>query len=365
VNYADWTPDGKDLLIVRVAANKCRLEFPAGKVLYETTGWAGNPRFSPKGDRIAFIDHPIVFDDGGSVAVVDLTGKKTAISPGYATAQGLAWSPDGSEVWYTAAEVGGNRSLHAATLSGKTRTLARVSGNLTLHDVARDGRVLMDHDTNQVGVIARAAGATKETDLTWLDWSLLSDISADGRFVLFTETGEGGGRGYSVYIRALDGSPAVRLGEGNGQSISPDGKRVIALVGPPQSPDIVIYPTGAGEAKKIPASGLVVRNVRWMPDGKRILAIGREAAHPTRTYLFDGEGGAPRVLTPEGYRGNIVSPDGKRFLTFGPDQRTFSFSIDGGEPTPISGIGPTDGIGAGRRTGVCTSVRAMPRASRR
>jgi Tol biopolymer transport system component len=345
VDYADWSPDGKDLAIVRDQAGKCRLEFPAGKVLYETTGWIGNPRFSPNGDRIAFLDHPIVNDDGGTVAVVDLAGKKTTLSPEYGSAYGLAWSPDGSEIWYTAAEIGANRVLLAATLAGKTRVLARVSGSLTLRDVARDGRVLMDHDTNQIGIVARAAGSSKDIDLSWLDWSLLCDVSPDGRFVLFSEAGEGGGRGYSVYVRGLDGSPAVRLGEGNGQSISPDGKRVLALVGPPGSPDIVIYPTGAGEAKKIPAPGLSVRGARWLADGKRFLAVARQPSHPARTYLFDGEGGAPRALTPEGYRGTIVSPDGKRLYAFGPDGGTYAFSLEGGgEPTPVPGIDIADGL---------------------
>ena len=37
VEYADWSPDGKDLAIVRIKNGKCRLEFPTGKVLYETT----------------------------------------------------------------------------------------------------------------------------------------------------------------------------------------------------------------------------------------------------------------------------------------------------------------------------------------
>ncbi|HEY1251112.1 MAG TPA: protein kinase [Thermoanaerobaculia bacterium] len=345
VDYADWSPDGKQLAIVRINANKFRLEFPPGKVLYETTGWIGNPRFSPGGDRIAFLDHPITNDDGGTVAIVDLAGKKTTISPEYATAVGLAWSPDGSEVWYTAAEVGGNRALFAATTAGKTRILARVSGNLTLHDVARDGRILMDHDTNQVGIVGRAAGSAKDVDLTWLDWSLLNDISTDGRFVAFTETGEGGGKGYSVYIRGLDGSPAVRLGEGNAQSISPDGKSVLALVGPPQSPDIVIYPTGAGEAKKIPVPGMTVRGVRWLPDGKRFLVVARAPNHPARTYLFDVAGSPPKALTAEGYRGGaLVSPDGKRFYGFGPDNGIYVFSIDGGEPTPVPGIELNDGI---------------------
>jgi len=344
VTYADWTPDGKDLLIARTVANRCRLEFPAGKVLYETTGWVANPRFSPKGDRIAFLDHPVVNDDGGRVAVVDLAGKKTTLSPEYASTAGLAWSPDGSEVWYTAAEVGGNRSLWGATLSGKTRLLSRVTGNLTLHDVARDGRVLMDHDTNQVGVVARAAGADKEIDLTWLDWSLLNDISSDGRFILFTETAEGGGPGYSTYLRGLDGSPAVRLGVGSGQSISPDGKRVLVLVGSSQTADIVIYPTGAGEAKKIAVPGLSIRGLKWLADGRRFLGVGREPNHPARTYLFDAEGGAPKALTPEGYRGNAVTPDGKRFFAFGPDLGTYGFSIDGGEPTKVPGVGPADGF---------------------
>ncbi len=337
VEYADWAPDGKDLAIVRVQDRRCRLEFPTGKVLYETHGWIGNPRFSPDGSRIAFLDHPAVNDDGGSVAVVDRAGKKTTISPVYATSNGLAWSPDGSEVWYTGAEVGGNRVLHSATLSGRTRTLARVAGSLTLEDVTRDGRVLISHDTGQIGILARGPAEAKEIDLSWLDWSLMADVSEDGRFVLFSEAGEGGGKGYSVYLRALDGSPAVRLGEGNAQSISADGKRVLALVGPPEAPEIFIYPTGAGESKKVPAGGLAVRSVRWLPDGRHFLGVGVEKGHEARTYVFDAEGGAPKPLTAEGYRGIQLSMDGKRLALRGPKGAAYVVSVGGGEPNPVRG----------------------------
>ncbi|HEX4440864.1 MAG TPA: hypothetical protein VH854_12380, partial [Thermoanaerobaculia bacterium] len=282
----------------------------------------------------------VINDDGGSIAIVDVgSRKKTTISPEYASAFGLAWSPDGSEVWYTAAEVGGNRLLYAANPSGRTRPLARVAGNLTLYDVARDGRVLVSHDNVQIGIIARAPGASADVDLSWLDWSLLSDISPDGRSVLFSETGEGGGRGYSVYVRGMDGSAAVRLGEGTSQRFSPDGKSVLALVGPPSGPDLVIYPIGAGESKKIAAAGLVIRGAAWLPDGKRILAGGREPGHKARGWIFAVDGGKPRPITPEPYRGITLSHDGTRLAAVGPDDDFYVVPVDGsGQPVKIPGI---------------------------
>ncbi|MGA8072317.1 MAG: protein kinase, partial [Candidatus Acidiferrales bacterium] len=60
VQYADWAPDGKDFAVVRfvAASHVYRLEYPVGKVLYETNGWVSHPRFSRDGKRIAFLDHP-------------------------------------------------------------------------------------------------------------------------------------------------------------------------------------------------------------------------------------------------------------------------------------------------------------------
>ena len=322
---------------------KSRLEFPPGKVLFETAGWIGNPRFSPKGDRIAFLDHPVVNDDGGTVAVVDLAGKKTTLSERYATIAGLAWSPEGSEIWYTAAEVGANRALHAVRASGgRTRTLASIAGSLTLWDVALDGRALVTHDSVNVGLMGRAAGAAAEIDLSWFDWTLLSDISDDGRLVLFTETGEGGGAGYSTYLRGMDGSPALRIGEGGGYDLSPDGKSVLALAGPPVKREIVIYPTGPGETRRVSTGSLQVRGLRWL-DGRSILVGGRENDRPPRVFLFDLESGAHRAVTPEGYRAvGMARGDGKRLITRGPDDNYYFSSIEGGEPVRIPGLDPPD-----------------------
>lgn len=369
VNSADWSPDGRELAIVRTVNRRSRLEFPPGKILYETAGWIGNPRFSPKGDRIAFFDHPVVDDDGGTVAIVDLAGKKgkpTTISPVYATAQGLAWSPDGSEVWFTAAEVGGNRSLRAAspTASGRVRTLATVTGSLTLHDVSRDGRVLVSHDQSQVGIIA-GTDPSNEADLSWLDWSLLTSLSSDGKIVTFTETGEGGGSGYSAYIRRTDGSAAVRLGEGTALALSPDGKQILAVVHPAGDRRLASYPTGAGETRSLTPPEFAVTSAQWTPDGRRIVMSAREPGRDARVYAMDAAGGTPRAILPEGYRlglgSGAISADGKRILARGPGGLHYVCSIDSGNPNPnpvaIPGLSPDDTVYGWGRDGTSVFVR--------
>jgi Tol biopolymer transport system component len=98
VQWADWSPDGANLAVVRDVAGRNRLEFPIGKVLYETSGWIGHPRISPKGDQIAFMDHPLLGDDSGTVAVIDLAGSRKVLASNFVTLQGLAWAPSGDEV---------------------------------------------------------------------------------------------------------------------------------------------------------------------------------------------------------------------------------------------------------------------------
>ncbi|HKF41964.1 MAG TPA: protein kinase, partial [Thermoanaerobaculia bacterium] len=105
VEHADFAKDG-ELAIVRdlPEAGKSRLEFPSGKVLYETDGHVSFPRVSPDGKRIAFFDHQLRGDDAGFVAVVDLAGKKQVLTTRFTTGRGLAWSPSGEEIWFTAAD---------------------------------------------------------------------------------------------------------------------------------------------------------------------------------------------------------------------------------------------------------------------
>src|SRR5215470_15447716 len=139
VQWADWSPDGSNFLVVRDLEGQNRLEYPSGKVLYKTAGWISHPRISPDGKYVAFIDHPQRRDDMGSIAVVDLNGVKRTLSDGWESAQGLAWSPSIDEVWFTSARVSSDRFLNAVTLKGAERLIVREPGTLTLQDVTRDG----------------------------------------------------------------------------------------------------------------------------------------------------------------------------------------------------------------------------------
>ena len=344
VQSANWAPDGSRMAIVRGVGGKNRLEFPAGKVLYETAGWISHPRVSLRGDEIAFLDHPVVGDDGGFVAIVNASGKRKTISGEFASIYGLCWSPGGREVWFTGASVGNNRALRAATRSGGVRVLAQGTGGLTIEDVSRDGRVLVVQDKARQEISALAPGAEKERNLSWLDWSLVRDLSSDGRTLLFDESGEGGGRGYSVYVRKTDGSPAVRLGEGAGAALSPDGRTALSVTGGASGQTMVLYPIGAGEPKSIAVAGLRIRDAGWLPDGRHLLLSANEPDRGMRLWVQSISDGKRRAISPEGYSGfaHGVSPDGKLVAVIGPDQRFYLYPIQGGEPTAIPGLTPGD-----------------------
>ena len=99
---ADWSPDGRAFAIVRSVDGRCRLEYPPGKVLFETAGGIASLRISPRGDRVAFAHSPVTGDLGGAVVTVDGNGRSTTLSDGWGAVYGVDWSADGDEVWFTA-----------------------------------------------------------------------------------------------------------------------------------------------------------------------------------------------------------------------------------------------------------------------
>jgi Tol biopolymer transport system component/tRNA A-37 threonylcarbamoyl transferase component Bud32 len=339
IQWADWAPDGQTLAIVRTMGGKNRLEYPPGKVLYETGGWISHARVSPKGDYVAFLDHPTAGDDAGSVAVVDLSGKKTTLSTGASSEEGLAWSPRGNEVWFTLKKGGGGaRGLFAVDLAGHERHIAQTPGALTIEDIAPDGRVLMTLQDWRRELLGSAQGAAKERDLSWFDYSFPADLSADGKMLLFDEEGDGGGPTYSVYVRKLDGSPAVRLGEGSAVALSADGKWALCTTADTPS-QFVLLPTGVGQGKPVTHDAINHVWARWMPDGKSFVFSGTETGHGVRLYVQDLNGGIARAISPEGIGPTAfdVSPDGKLVAAEGADMKSYFYPTEGGEGRPIPG----------------------------
>ena len=339
VQWADWSPDGSNLAIVHDVGGRNRLEFPIGKVLYETQGWISHPRVSRNGDYVAFLEHPLPGDDGGGVSVVDLAGKATVLAAGFQTAQGLAWSADGKEVWFTASRGGAKRSIYAVTLNGRERLISRVPGTLSLHDILNDGRVLLARDTWRRELIGGAAGETKEKDLSWFDYSYPAELSRDGKVLLFDEEGEGGGANYSVYQRNTNETSAVRLGDGQAVVTSPDGKWVIAS--PPAAPaQLVLLPTGAGEPKPLTHDEISHSWAQWLPDGKGFVFAGKEPGHAARIYRQDSSSAKPVAISPEGVDPLVLvlSPDGKMAAGVGSDEKAYLYPVAGGDPHPIPGF---------------------------
>ena len=341
VRDATWGPDGS-LAVVHIVNGRDRLEYPIGKVLYETAGWISDPRFSRQGDKIAFFDHVAQPDTRGTVAVVDMSGHKQTLTREWLDLRGLAWSASSAEVWFAASDNGSEDFLRAVTLSSRLRLVLAIPTTIFLQDISADGRVLAMSAEVRFRVAGRAAGAGTERDLSWYQYTLLDDLSADGRSVLLEEQSVMGGPNYAVGIRALDGSPPIRLGEGYGGGFSTDGKWVLSFIsGPP--PKITMFPTGAGEPKSVPIPGIeriISERLGFFPDGKRIWFTGAEAGRPLRTYMQEIGGGTPHAVTPEGVFAVGVSPDGKFMLAHDPDGHLALFPVDGGAAHGVTGLDP-------------------------
>ncbi len=341
VSDASWSPDGR-LAVAHFVGSRCRLEFPIGKTLYESHGRIDGVSVSPTGDRIAFLDHPLSGDDAGSVAVVDLNGKAKTLAIGWYSAQGLAWSPQPTELWFAAADAASDssvRSLRAVTLEGRQRVLYRAPTALTLHDVSRGGRALVSTGTVRFKMMGIGPGNEQARDLSWLDWSQVSDLSADGSTLLFSVYGQSSklthGYGVAAYLRKTDGSPAVRLADGAASALSPDGKFVLCMQGP-NLERLVVVPTGPGQQRTVPLGQVHPWGAAFL-DGKQILIVGREPGRPERCYVSDGQS-IPRPITPEAVGVDVISPDGRAIIARGVDGTFSVFPVAGGPSAPVPAL---------------------------
>ncbi len=339
VQDADWSANGDTLAIVRFLPENShwRLEYPIGKVLYDSINWISTPKISPDGKWVAFSDHENAGgDDEGSVAMIAADGSDNNIdkklSSGWESIEGVLWSPAGDEIWFASSANGSAVNPRAVTLAGKERSITNVPGGMWIADM-QNGALLMATHHQRIGIRGSGPGAKDEVELGWFGWSIARDISADGKKIVFEEEGNGGGANYTVFIRGTDGSPPVRIGEGLALGLSPDAKW--AITKPAKGGALNLVPTGAGEARQLTHDSVSYGAVRFLPDGKHLLAVGIETGHGARDYLIDLDTGGSKALTPEGTVGINLSPDGNNMTVKSPDGKCSIWPLDGTGLRPI------------------------------
>ncbi len=347
---ADWNADGSEMAVMRQVEGKYRIEFPLGKVLYESDHALGYLRVAPGGKAVAFTEFLAVDGDAGWVVAIDRDKRELLRSPLYISVEGVAWAPSGNEVWTAATQTEGwADAVLGLGLKGKQRVVLRLPGIVRLHDVSRDGRILLSKESWRSGLQFRGPGDRKERDLSWLDYAQLRDLSADGKMIVFDDWGSAAGANGLAYLRKSDGSAAIKLGQWSGGAFSPDGTRVLSRdTTDLHATNFGLLPIGAGETQKLPIPSMVATGgIGWMPDGKAFYFEGSDG-HGWRMYAQDASGGPPHSVTPlitvqrNHIESQLVSPDGKLMFARDLNGRGGLYPIAGGEPKMIPGWLPED-----------------------
>jgi eukaryotic-like serine/threonine-protein kinase len=351
VREADWSPDGSTLAVVHDMGSSDRLEYPIGKVLYETAGYVSDLRVSPDGARVAFLDHQQRWDDRGWVKVVDASGKVTTVAGEFWGEEGLAWSRDGTTLYFASNDRPPTEESRPGDVTYQVRSVRANSagtsssaltspGDFYIHDTAADGRWLATREEIRLGVGARLAGDTADRDLSWLNQNWGARLSRDGTRLLFSDGTSGAN--YGIVWRKTDDSPIVRLGDGNVLDWSPDETWALAQIFTP--PQLVLYPMGPGEPVRLKRGAIAeYQGAFWFPDGKTLLVVGNEPGKPTRAYRQDVPGGEPTPLLQERVIPAAISPDGRAILAINSERKWGWYPVAGGAPQSAPGLTGDDG----------------------
>jgi serine/threonine protein kinase len=343
VREAEWAPDGRDLAVVRRVGGLERLEFPLGKVLYQTSGYISAVRFSPSGDLIAFADHPVYSDDAGAVATVDREGHRTVLSEGWLSVHGIAWTRDGAEIWFggTKGATAGVDGVFAVTRDRHLRSLLYGPTRYKVLDIASDGRVLLGHEREERVVEALMSGGTVPVDVSLRSNSASVWISPDGSSLMMADQST---TPYETYLLKAGGSP-IHLGAGTPTALSPDGRWALAV--PVDGHPLFLHPTGPGSTRQLPDPENIVFDRAGWADHSHLIGFGHKQGERSRGYVQDINGGVPRPFTPEGAVVGVIrwwslpiSPDGTRVVAASEDGTPMIYQIAGGASEPIRHLQP-------------------------
>lgn len=380
VSDASW--DGQNLSLLTLDRDfNLRLEYPVGRTLW-TVQATNHPakllRCSRKAQLLALVEginglrtEIVTYDRGGNRRVLYVRGDDgngSAIT-------GMSWHP-GGELWFSELQ-GDQTALQALSSRGRLRTVWRGGGSHQLLDIAEDGRVLLAAQQLRRSVLVQQRGEPLAQDLTLQGGTQGLGLTADGKAVLLLESRalDGGTPEDLTYFRSVEGGPALRLGRGQGRTLSPDGAwanlfisdndpahldghcaaafRDLGLdpatVVDPQKHQfcLLFVPTGAGRpwAVRVPPH-LRSADVGYPVDGTaRVVFYACENGRPGRIFILDRGTGSVRPITPEGmdYLSaglSPLSPDGRSLLVARDSEHWFRVGLEGGDPVPVADLGP-------------------------
>jgi eukaryotic-like serine/threonine-protein kinase len=354
VLQADWSPDGQSLAIIRQSGINTRVEYPIGTLKYETPAQIRHVRVSPDGNRLAILE---LSRGAANVAIIDGNKQPETIARGWERgATGIAWSPDGRQIWVSGSATGTPPALYAVDIeTNEVRLVTRLTGGIRIFDLSPTGEALLSNGNWRAAIVWKApdppaapvtdtsapppiATTEPERDVSWLDWSTLADLAPDGRSILFSETREGGGAKGGVYLRKLSDPAPIHLGEGMGDALSPDGKWALCRHGA----KLVVMPTGSGQARELNIDGAFDQGAMWLPDSRRVIVAGvLQQTGGYRLFVVDTLDETAKPISPEiwgnGARAFATSPDGRYVAGMTAEQTISLYALDGASAAPLAG----------------------------
>jgi tRNA A-37 threonylcarbamoyl transferase component Bud32 len=330
---ASW--GGDDALAI-VRSDQLAIEYPVGTpIVTRQAGSLRMLRVSRDGNLIAFRENASSGDTGGRVVIADRHGKTLAQSAEYSDVEGIAWR--GEEVWFSTGST--PPVLRALRQNGAERELVHGVARIELHDIARDGRVLVASADVRLQMYAKKKGGAA-VNVSWFDGSDIEGVSADGSVIAFTE-GMGTAQtaaGYAQFLRKGT-EPAAQLGFGFHLALAPDASSAIVMTGATTPLRRVL--TSADKPTDLPKGRIaqidISDHIAMAWDGKHVVVRGAETGKPMQLWRITLPDGQPEPLGHDSTHQHPLSPDGKVVALASPAGGLTLVSVDGGSDRALAG----------------------------
>jgi eukaryotic-like serine/threonine-protein kinase len=366
--WADWSDLSRRLAVVRDTGAERTLDVRTAdgtleRSVFRTSGGISYVRFSPDGTRIAFIHHPSRYDDGGEVRIAETDRPVSRpLTPKFESCVGLDWNERSGDIWFTASRANPYSStLWKVSPTGDLHPIHALPDFFALQDVSSSGnRCLLISISGGMGMFVRRGGGVPR-DLTWLGSSGVTDISPDGKSLLFVDGGASE-KSHGTWMRPIDGGVAVRLGDGLPGKFSPDGRFVVALTPQRSGPaQVVLIPVEAGATRQLTFSQ--ADNSFPSFAGPDTVLFVRSEAGRSDIWKVGTDGAGARSLGAEGCDIPSASPAGFEFLCRCGDTKgaLYVFPIEGGPGRKLYELPAGKTINYARWSGTGAQIFAVTR----